>query len=180
MEYSEVLGWIALVLMAIGLPIFVIWAIVQWVQFFQKKIQLSKRISLTITAQLVFYALLTSAVIFAVIINIAQSIEASHSLLGILLYAIITFLGSIGFIAITLEVARRLHVVAGGLIFMISGIYLLASILMSDLTTLPLFNEPGVLVVFLFLTFIALAASGIILILRGKSIYPGISHANTK
>lgn len=63
---------------------------------------------------------------------------------------------------------------------MISGIYPLASILMSDSTTLPLFDEPRGLVVLLLLTLIAPAASGIILIFRGKDIYPEISHAKAE
>jgi hypothetical protein len=167
MSYDEVLGWIALALMVIALSIFVIWAILQWVNFFQVRKEDSTKIQIRLNAQTALYVLLSIAIIGGVLINIYTSIDSSYSVITIFFVAIGTFLGSIGLIAIILGVAKRWHIM-GGLIFIAIGLLPFVELVTRDFADHTLVNYPLYIAVVVFVVFACLVFSGVIMVIKGN------------
>ncbi len=170
MSYIEVLGWIALVLMAIGLPIIIIWAFIQWVNFFRARKEKPSKKRIVVDAQTALYILFSIVVISGVIINIYGVINSSGSIITVFLIAIGTFLGGIGLIALILEVARRWHII-GGLIFLVIGLLPFAELVFKDFAEHTLANYPPYIITVAFALFASLVFSGLIMLIKGNKFY---------
>jgi len=168
MDYYEVLGWIALVLMAIALPIFIIWAVVQWVNFFRTRKKDSTKIRILANSQTALYILFSIVVISGVIINIYGAINSSGSTIMVILIAIGAFLGGIGLIALIFEVAKRWHIL-GGLMFLVIGLLPFAELVFKDFAEHTLANYPSIITAVAFVLFASLVLSGIIIMIKGNN-----------
>jgi len=169
--YNEALGWMALILMAIGLPIFIIWAIVQWINFFRTRKEDSTKRRIPLSAQTALYALFSIVVISGVIINIYAAIDSSGSVITVFLIAFGTFLGGIGLIALILEVTRRWHMI-GGLIFLAIGLLPFVELVFRDFAEHTLADYPLYIIAVAFTLFASLVFSGAIIMIKGNTFYP--------
>ena len=170
MGYNEVLGWIALVLAAIGISILIIWAIVQWVNFFRTRKQDSTKKRILVDIQTALYILFSVVVISGVIVNIYGAINSSWSVNAVFLIAIGSFLGDIGLIALILEVAKRWHII-GGLIFLVMGLLPFVELVFRGFVDHTLANYPPYIMAITLTAFICLVFSGIFMLIKGNDLY---------